>query len=509
MKKSNSLLGATLSVSLLAVFVKLLGFVREALIAAYYGATAETDAFFFAEGMPNTFFPAVGSSLALAFTSLYIQKRETKGEEISERYASRMICMSALLGVILGVLGAAASPLLVPLFAPGFSGKQQELAIVLTRLIMGTVVLTVLQYMLSAVLNAKKHFMPAQIAALSHNMAIIAIIVLFTHGHDMVFLMIAVIAGMAVQVAVLLLCCCRHFTYIRGLSPFHRDTWHLFRMAFPVLLGNSIIQINNIVDKALGSTLPEGSLSALNYANNLTAFVISVFITSLATTLYPTLAAKAAEESDGFGKALLQSIGGLSLVLIPISCITVIDAKDIVSVVYARGSFDQTAVFYTALALSWYAPMFPWAGIRDILTRAFYAVQNTKIPMRNSAVGVGCNIMFSLLFVRWLGLVGIALGTAISSVITAVLLLWNAHKYLPSLRLRPLFWELGKQFLAGIFLLTALLIFRRFSHFPHPAVQFTADTIWGFICYFLALRLLGSEELRIAAQLVQSKLRRS
>ena len=177
MKKSNSLLGATLSVSLLAVFVKLLGFVREALIAAYYGATAETDAFFFAEGMPNTFFPAVGSSLALAFTSLYIQKRETKGEEISERYASRMICMSALLGVVLGVLGVAASPLLVPLFAPGFSGKQQELAIVLTRLIMGTVVLTVLQYMLSAVLNAKKHFMPAQIAALSHNMAIIAIIV--------------------------------------------------------------------------------------------------------------------------------------------------------------------------------------------------------------------------------------------------------------------------------------------------------------------------------------------
>ena len=80
MKKSNSLLSATLSVSLLAMLVKLLGFFREALIAAYYGATAETDAFFFAEGMPTTFFPAVSSGLALAFTSLFDHKfaREVK-----------------------------------------------------------------------------------------------------------------------------------------------------------------------------------------------------------------------------------------------------------------------------------------------------------------------------------------------------------------------------------------------------------------------------------------------
>lgn len=507
MKKRDSLLGATLTVSVLAALVKLLGFIREALIAAYYGATAETDAFFFAEGMPNTFFPAVGCSLALAFTSLYVQKSATEGAEKSDRYASRMLLASTLLGLVLGVLGMAASPFLVPLFAPGFSGGQRDLAVTLTRLIMGTVVLTVLQYMLSAILNSKKHFMPSQTAALSHNAAIIAIILL-SHNRGMISLMAAVIAGMLIQVMVLFLCCRSQFTYTHGLTPFHADTRQLLRLALPILMGNSIVQLNSIVDKALGSTLPEGSLSALNYANNLTAFVISVFITSLATTLLPTLTAKAAEESEEFGRVLIRSIGSLSLVLIPVSCITFIDARDIVSTVYARGSFGQTAVSYTALALAWYAPMFTWAGIREILTRAFYAVQNTKVPMRNSAVGVGCNIIFSLLFVRWLGLAGIALGTTVSAFVTAVLLLLDAHKHFPVLRLRPLFLELGKQLLAGMVLAVSLLLFRRFIFFSQPAIRFTLDTVWGFSCYLLTLVLLGSGVLKPITTLIRSIVRR-
>ena len=502
MKKSNSLLSATLSVSLLAMLVKLLGFFREALIAAYYGATAETDAFFFAEGMPTTFFPAVSSGLALAFTSLYVQTLATEGKEKSDRYASRMLLASTLLGIFLGILGAVLSPVLVPLFAPGFSGGQRTLAVRLTRLIMGAFVLTMLQYMQSAILNSKKRFLPSQTAALSHNVVIVAIIVLLGRGRGMTFLMMSVIAGMLVQALVLLFCCRGQITCTHGLNPFHPDIWQLFRLAFPILLGNSIVQLNSIVDKALGSTLPEGSLSALNYANNLTAFVISVFITSLATTIYPTLAVKAAEGSKEFGKTLLESMGGLTLVLIPISCITFLDADDIVRMVYARGSFDQAAVSSTTLALAWYAPMFAFSGLRDILTRAFYAVQDTKTPMRNSVIGVACNIAFSLLFVRWLGLKGIALGTTVSAAVTAALLLSAAHRRLPGLNLRPFFLEIIKQLLAGTALAAALPLFRLFMPVPWPMARFAMDTVLGSACYLLVLAVFGSTELKTAARLI-------
>ncbi|WP_295764697.1 murein biosynthesis integral membrane protein MurJ [uncultured Oscillibacter sp.] len=509
MKKSDSLLGATLSVSLLAILVKSLGFFREALIAAYYGATAETDAFFFAEGMPTTFFPAVSSGLALAFASLYVQKAAEEGEEESDRYASRMLLASTLLGVFLGILGAALAPVLVPLFAPGFSGGQRALAVRLTRLIMGAFVLTMLQYMQSAILNSKKRFLPPQAAALAHNAVIVGIVVLLGRGRGMTFLMMAVIAGMLAQVLVLLSCCRGQIAYTRGLGPFHPDTWRLFRLALPILLGNSIVQLNSIVDKALGSTLPEGSLSALNYANDLTAFVISVFITSLATTIYPTLAAEAAEGSERFGETLLQGMGGLTLVLIPISCITSLDAGDIVSVVYARGSFDQAAVSSTALALAWYAPMFAFSGLRDILTRAFYAVQDTKTPMRNGAIGVGCNIISSLLFVRWLGLKGIALGTTVSAAVTAALLLSAAHRRLPGLDLRPFFLEAGRGSLAGAALSAVLRLFRRAVPVPWPMARFAMDTILGLACYSAILAALGSTGIGTAAKRIGAKIRGS
>lgn len=509
MKKSNSLLGATLIVSALAILCKPLGFIREALIAAYYGATAETDVFFFAHSMPNAIFPAIGSGLALAFTSLYVKKMTEEGEKEGDHYASRMLLASVLVGIILSIIGVLISPVLVPLFAPGFSGGQHVLAVGLTRLTMGVFSLTILQYMLSAILNSKKRFASAQAAGLIYNGAIIAAIALFGKGQDMVFLMSTVIFGMFAQVAALYAACHKHFVYTHRLNPLHSDTQHLFWLAFPILLGNSVVQLNNIVDKALGSTLPSGSLSALTYANSLTAFVISIFITSLVTTLYPTLTTASVENKEQFGKTLLQCMGLLSLLLVPISCITWLDAAEIVSAVYARGSFDQVAVSYTALALAWYAPMFTFIGIREILGRAFFAIQDTKTPMRNSVIGVGCNIVFSLVFVRWLGLAGIALGTTISALVSASLLLWSARKGLPMLQTKPLFSSLGKQLLAGAVLVIGLAGFHQFVSLPWAIVQFAVDTAVGFVIYGLALLLLRSSELKAIIDLIKRNLLRS
>lgn len=509
MKKAESIAGAALAVSLLVILGKLLGFGREALIAAYYGATAETDAFFFAQGMPGTIFPAVCNSISTAFVSLYVKRMTEEGEGPGDRYASRMLLCTSLLGVALGLLGAALSPVLVPLFAPGFSGAQLTLAVYLTRLTMGAFVLTMLQYMLSAVLNSKKLFVGSQVAGLLYNTAIIAVTVLLGRGQSMTVLTLTVILGMLVQVAALVLCCRGHFIYTHGLTPFHSDTRRLLRMALPILLGNSVVQLNHIVDKALGSMLPEGSLSALSYANSLTTVVVSVFIISLSTVLYPTLTTDAAKGyMDRFGETLLQSIGVLSLLLIPISCITLLDAPDIVSAVYARGSFDQTAVSYTAVALACYAPMFFFSGIREVFSRAFFALQDTKTPMRNGAIGVGCNIVFSLVFVRWLGLAGIALGTTLSIAVIAGLLLRSAHKHLPELRLDRFFTSVGKQLLAGAVLMAALVAFRRAVSIPWPLLRFAADTAVGFLVYLLALLPLRCRELQSMMDLLRQKLRR-
>lgn len=505
MKKSHSILGAAVLVSSFTVLSKLLGFGREALIAAYYGATAETDAFFFAHGMPSMIFPAVGNSISFALTSLYVKRLTQEGEESGDRFASRMLAAGCVIGIVLGVIGLLLTPLLVPLLAPGFSGAQRTLAIHLTRLIMGAFVFNILQYMLSAVLNSKKHFVGAQLSSLFYNIVIIAATVMFGSRQSMDVLMLSVIGGMALQVVMLAVCYsrCAHFTPL--LNPIHPDTALLLKLSLPILLGNSVVQLNNIVDKALGSLLPEGSLSALNYANNLTGIVTGTIIISLSTVLYPSLTEQAAKgDTETFSKTLERSLGGLTAFMLPVSCITVLDASEIVTIVYARGSFDQTAVAYTAIALACYAPIFLFSGAREILARGFFAVQDTKTPMLNSAIGVACNAVFSIAFVWRLGIAGIALGTAVASAVIAVLMVVQARNRL-SFRIRPLLTALARQLLSGGVLVALLLIFHRYTAISSPLLRFAADTVLGFLLYGAALSALGGREVLDILNLVRKK----
>lgn len=500
-----SILKSAVMVSVLALLSKILGFGREALIAAYYGATAETDAFFFANGMPALIFPAVCNSISTAFTSLYVKRMTERGTTDGDLYASRMLLFTSLLGMFLSIAGVLLAPVLVPLLAPGFNHSQQFLAIHLARLSMGAFFLTMLQYMLSAVLNSKKHFVGAQLSSLFYNIVIIAATVMFGSRQSMDVLMLSVIGGMALQVVMLAVCYrrCAHFTPL--LNPIHPDTALLLKLSLPILLGNSVVQLNNIVDKALGSLLPEGSLSALNYANNLTGIVTGTIIISLSTVLYPSLTEQAAKgDTETFSQTLERSLGGLTAFMLPVSCITVLDASEIVTIVYARGSFDQTAVAYTAIALACYAPIFLFSGAREILARGFFAVQDTKTPMLNSAIGVACNAVFSIAFVWRLGIAGIALGTAVASAVIAVLMVVQARNRL-SFRIRPLLTALARQLLSGGVLVALLLIFHRYTAISSPLLRFAADTVLGFLLYGAALSALGGREVLDILNLVRKK----
>lgn len=491
-KPCNTLAISTAAVAVIVLLGKLIGFAREALIAAYYGATPETDAFFFANSMPAMLFPAVCSGISTAFLSLYVKRMEEKGTAEGDRYASVMLGLTSLLGLALGLIGVLLSPVLVPLLAPGFSGAQLALAVSLSRIMLGSFILLMLQYMLTAILNAKRFFVGCQICALLYSLSVVLITVFLGPGQDMYALSWTVVLALLIQAAGLAVCCVRRVQWKWRLSGTRAEVGTLLRLSLPILLGNSVLQINTIVDKALGSLLPDGSLSALNYGNTLSALVISVFVTSLSTVLYPTLTSDAAKgDLARYSNTLTQSIEGLSLLLIPISVISTLSAQDIVTFIYARGVFDQRAVAYTSIVLAVYAPMFVASGIREVLTRGFFALQDTKTPMWNSAVGIGCNIVLSLLFVRPLGIAGIALGTTVSAYITALLLLYNAQRRLPELSLQPCLKKLLLQGIAGAVSAAAVYGSAFFINaLPYAFVRFAASAVIGFAVYAVMLLFL-------------------
>lgn len=486
-----SLLRTTISISLFIILGKFFGFAREAIIAAFYGATAETDAFFFANSMPTMILPAVCDSTAAAFTTLYVKRLTERGEKDGDGYAARMTFAALIMAAILAAIGASLTPVLVPVMAPGFAGQQLSLAVYLSRLTMWMLIFYMLESFLIAILNAKQHFLASRVSALLYSLIIIIITYLFGRSRSMIFLLLTMVIALVVQILSLMLFCRRCFHPSLKMHGIWDEWKALFLLTLPILLGNSVMQLNTIVDKALGSLLPDGSLSAVNYANTLCTLVISIFVTSLSTVLYPTLTSDAAKgDLSRYSKTLEQSLEGLSFLLIPISVISVLSSTDIVTIVYARGVFDQQAVEYTAVVLSIYAPMFVASGIREVLTRGFFALQDTKTPMRNSAIGVSSNIILSLLLVRPFGIIGISLGTTVSTFVTAGLLLRSAHRQLPSVSLHSYFKKLLIQLASGGTAAVALyLLSPMIQTIPYAILRFAASTIIGFTLYAVVLLL--------------------
>lgn len=196
----------------------------------------------------------------------------------------------------------------------------------------------------------------------------------------------------------------------------------------PVLIGVAVTQINTIVDRTIASTLVEGSISALSYANKLNQFVMGMFIVSISSVVYPMLSKLSTENNKvEFNKSIVTAFSTVILLVIPISVGAIILSTPIVKILFQRGAFDERATYMTSIALIFYSIGMIGFGLRDILGKVFYSLQDTKTPMINGAIAMGLNIILNISFVKFtnMQLAGLALATSTSALVTVALLFIN------------------------------------------------------------------------------------
>lgn len=495
--KRNKVLTASIAVTLIGIFGKFFGFARDAVIAAFYGANWQTDAFFFAQSMPGIIFPAVCNSLSTAFLTAYVSK-SVDNLEAADSYGSKAITFSFFLAITLSILAIIIAPIIVPVLAPGFTENQTLLAISLTRITMAAFFLAMGHYMFGAILSAKRLFYGAQIAALVYNLTVIVLTVIMGKGQNMYTLTWTVVFGHIIQLVILLIISHKQFRYVFSLNFFDDETKALLRLTFPILLGNSIVQINNIVDKVLSSLFGEGAMSALSYSNTLNRFVTGVVITTLSTVIYPVLAEHYSKrESQEFATTIKNSLSIGFIILIPVSIITTICASDIVKIVYERGSFDSGATTLTALALMFYGMMFVFSVVQEITVRAFYAMKDTKTPLRTAAIAIISNAIMSYIFskVLGMGLGGIALGTTLSTLFAAVLLIIALEKRVSDLRLGTMKVTVLKILVSSVIVAVLVLLMKNWLSNVKPIIRFLLISIVGFVSHFALLLIMRCDEL--------------
>ena len=213
----------------------------------------------------------------------------------------------------------------------------------------------------------------------------------------------------------------------------------MFAIALPVIFGRSVDQINLLVDRTLASTIAEGGISALNYANRLNGFVQGLFVVPITTVIYPLISRVAAEKNiKGLKSYISEAVATINLLVIPVTIGAMIFSEEIVVLLFGRGAFSPEAIAMTSSALLYYSLGMIAIGLRDILSRAFYALQDTRTPMINTAIAVMMNIVLNLVFSRLMCIGGLALATSLSGIISALLMFVTLKKKIGSFGLREI-----------------------------------------------------------------------
>lgn len=444
---------ATSAVALMGVtFIsKILGFLRDVVLASSYGAGVVSDSYLMALNIPTVVFVMISTALATSFIPMYTEINKNKGEGEALKFTSNVISIVLIISLIFIALGVIFTEPLVKLFAMGFEGERLSLTVELTRIFMFGVGCVGITYIVKSFLEIKNRFVVTGLMPLPYNILILVSIVASVNmGTDALAIgtLIALFSQLLVQLPFAFK---EGFKYKPMVNIKDENIKKMFILIAPILLGASVTQLNSLIDKNLASTLAEGSLSAMNYAYKLNIFVTGMFITSIASVVYPLFAKLTSEDNIlELKKSITTSINSVSLIIVPISIGASILAEPIVQVLFERGEFTHEHTIMTAGVLAAYAVGMLACGIRDILVRVFYSLKDTKTPMRNSVVCVVFNIIFNIILIKYLGAAGLALGSSLSAIVAVGFLGFNLRNKIGKLNGKIIASTFAKTILAGL-----------------------------------------------------------
>lgn len=418
----STLARAASVVAFLTVVSKILGFIREASLAAAFGATSSTDAYLVAQTIPYLLFATASYALTSTFIPVYATIREERGNDAASAFATTTIWVVACIGIILVIVGEALAAPIVRIVAPGFGGQLVDLTAYLSRIIMPMMVFQLLSGVLTGILQADGQFAVPTAANLLQNVSIIISITVFGSRYGITAVAVGTLIGAILSTAVKAPAL-RLTTFQWQQTPDLRDPGlkRVGILVLPAIVGAGAGELNTLVDRILASGLPEGSVSALNYANRLMQLAPAIIGTSITTVVYPTLARMAAKQDrENLVHGLVDSLNLLHFMLVPIAVGVLVLREPLVRVVFQRGVFDDAATRETAWALLFLSLGIAVFAMRDLVYRAFFAMQDTTIPMFLGIAAVSVNVVLNLLLVGPLRQGGLALATTIAGCVALV-----------------------------------------------------------------------------------------
>ena len=284
---------AVRAISIIVVFgfvSKILGFVREMVIARFYGATAATDAFNIAFNIPGLILAGLGGAIATTFIPAFTRKAEQEGKQAAFALSRKLMTGFAMVGLLLCGLAIVFAPALTHLLAPKFDPAKTALAAKLSRILLTAGVFTILSGLAAGLLQAQERFTMPALIGFPFSLIIIAVVGLFARRYGIYALAVGTAISMAVQFMFLVPAIVRTgFNFKPSFDFRDPEVQRVAALTLPVFAGSMLLQVNTIVDRMFASGLPVGSISALNYASKVNGMIVSIVATGIATVALPAL----------------------------------------------------------------------------------------------------------------------------------------------------------------------------------------------------------------------------
>lgn len=505
---------ATMGLMFVTILAKILGFIREIVLASVYGASMFSDAYLTAMNIPTVIFATIGAALGTTFIPIYFDIKSCCGEKKALNFTNNVFNIIIVICILLASIGFLFTEQIVKIFAIGFEGDVLNVTVNFTRILIAGIVGTGLSYIMTSYLQIKNNFIiPGLISVPRNIIIIISIILSIRYGpYTMVWgTLLGLLTDFLFQLPFAFKLGYRYKLHIDLKDKYLKKTIFLLG---PVFIGVAVNQVNTMIDRTLASTLAEGSISALNYSNKLNGFIMALFIMSVTSVIYPVLSQLCSQDNkEKFNSIVVNSINSIILLIIPISIGAIVLSTPIVKLLFERGAFDGRATNMTSVALIMYSIGTTAIGVRLILEKVFYSLKDTKTPMINSVISMIINVIINLILIKHLKLAGLALGTSISSIVCTYLLFKSLESKIGNFGqdkiLQTIIKSLSSSILMGVTvkILYVILSTNMGKSIIQQILILTIVTIVGFIVYVTLIYLLKVEEINDIKSFINSKLK--
>ena len=402
---------------MLAAAGVLTGFAVDATIAALFGASAQTDAFFIAATIPFALASVLLASANQALVPLINSWFKDHGPDAAMERVGGLMGTSLVLTTAIAAVGVALAPIIPSILAPGASAATRMSASEITALLFVTVITRVGAEVIRALLNARFSFAAPASMPIAENLTVLGTTLMLADRLGVPAVAVGYVAGGIVQLgymyAVARMKGLRVRPRVRFRDPEIRVAFRLLRLP---LAGTGLNMIARAVERFLASFLPAGSITILNYAwvivNSLGG---AIFFRSVVVALLPRLS-EARRDDVVARRVVSDGVRLMALISIPLTAIVIALAEPLVRLFFQRGAFGATSAMLLGSVLAIYALQFPLDAITRVFLSFWYSRLDTRVPFHNVALGVALDVVFAAILVWPFGIRGLALAYVLSSI---------------------------------------------------------------------------------------------